>query len=116
MPEITAAQVKELRANTGAGMMDCKHALTDTGGDMDSAVAWLRKKGLAAAAKKAGRVASEGLVGIAVDGTAGAVVEVKSKLNKDELRDAAKKIASVKAIGASPITDIDFAKILRKRI
>ncbi len=79
MAEITAAQVKELRANTGAGMMDCKHALTETAGDMDAAVAWLRKKGLAAAAKKAGRAASEGLVGIAVDGTAGAVVEVNAE-------------------------------------
>lgn len=79
MAEITAAQVKELRANTGAGMMDCKHALTETGGDMDAAVAWLRKKGLAAAAKKAGRAASEGLVGIAVDGNAGAVVEVNAE-------------------------------------
>ncbi len=79
MAEITTAQVKELRANTGAGMMDCKHALTETGGDMDAAVAWLRKKGLAAAAKKAGRAASEGLVGIAVDGTAGVVVEVNAE-------------------------------------
>ncbi len=79
MAEITAGLVKELRADTGAGMMDCKHALTETGGDMDAAVAWLRKKGLAAAAKKAGRVASEGLVGIAVDGNAGAVVEVNAE-------------------------------------
>ncbi len=79
MAEITAALVKELRANTGAGMMDCKRALTETGGDMDAAIAWLRKKGLAAAAKKAGRVASEGLVGIAVDGSAGAVVEVNAE-------------------------------------
>ncbi len=79
MAEITAALVKELRANTGAGMMDCKRALTESGGDMDAAIAWLRKKGLAAAAKKAGRVAAEGLVGIAVDGSAGAVVEVNAE-------------------------------------
>ncbi len=79
MAEITAALVKELRANTGAGMMDCKRALTESGGDMDAAIAWLRKKGLAAAAKKAGRVTAEGLVGIAVDGSAGAVVEVNAE-------------------------------------
>ena len=79
MAEITAALVMELRATTGAGMMDCKHALRETAGDVDAAVAWLRKKGLAAAAKKAGRVASEGLVGIAVDGNAGAVVEVNAE-------------------------------------
>ncbi len=66
MAEITAALVKELRDKTGAGMMDCKKALTETGGDMEAAVDWLRKKGLAAAAKKAGRVAAEGLVGVAV--------------------------------------------------
>ena len=66
MAEITAALVKDLREKTGAGMMDCKKALTETGGDIEAAVDWLRKKGLAAAAKKAGRVAAEGLVGVAV--------------------------------------------------
>src|SRR5579871_1746617 len=79
MPEVTAALVKELREKTGAGMMDCKRALGDTGGDLEAAVDWLRKKGLAAAAKKAGRVAAEGLVGVATHGTAGAVVEVNSE-------------------------------------
>ena len=69
MAEITAATVKELRERTGAGMMDCKKALGETGGDMEAAVDWLRTKGLAAAAKKAGRTAAEGLVGVAVDGT-----------------------------------------------
>ena len=64
MPEITAALVKDLREKTGAGMMDCKRALTETGGDMEAAVDWLRTKGLAAAAKKSGRVAAEGLVGV----------------------------------------------------
>jgi elongation factor Ts len=76
---ITAALVKELREKTGAGMMDCKRALGETSGDMEGAVDWLRKKGLAAAAKKAGRVAAEGLVGMAARGTAGAVVEVNSE-------------------------------------
>ncbi len=79
MPEVTAALVKELRDKTGAGMMDCKRALGDSDGDIESAVDWLRKKGLAAAAKKAGRVAAEGLVGMATRGLAGAVVEVNSE-------------------------------------
>lgn len=76
---ISAAQVKELRDKTGAGMMDCKTALIETNGDMEAAVDWLRAKGLSKAAKKAGRVAAEGLVGIAVSGTRAAVVEVNSE-------------------------------------
>ncbi len=79
MAEITASLVKELREKTGAGMMDCKRALSETAGDVEGAVDWLRKKGLAAAAKKAGRVAAEGLVGVAVAGTVGAVVEVNAE-------------------------------------
>jgi elongation factor Ts len=79
MAEITAASVKELRERTGAGMMDCKKALAETGGEMEAAVDWLRAKGLAAAAKKAGRTAAEGLVGVAVEGPKGAVVEVNSE-------------------------------------
>ncbi|MGL4963952.1 MAG: translation elongation factor Ts [Inquilinus sp.] len=79
MAEITAALVKELREKTGAGMMDCKKALGESGGDIEAAVDWLRKKGLAAAAKKAGRVAAEGLVGAAVEGNRGALVEVNSE-------------------------------------
>ncbi|HEY0446540.1 MAG TPA: translation elongation factor Ts [Allosphingosinicella sp.] len=79
MAEITAAIVKELRERTGAGMMDCKKALGEAGGDMEAAIDWLRTKGLAAAAKKAGRTAAEGLVGVAVAGNRGAVVEVNSE-------------------------------------
>lgn len=79
MAEITAALVKELRDRTGAGMMDCKKALAETGGDFEKAVYWLRTKGLASAAKKAGRTAAEGLVGVVVEGTRGAVVEVNSE-------------------------------------
>ncbi len=79
MAEITAASVKELRERTGAGMMDCKKALAENNGDMEASVDWLRAKGLAAAAKKAGRTAAEGLVGVAVEGTKGAVVEVNSE-------------------------------------
>ncbi len=79
MAEITAASVKELRERTGAGMMDCKKALAENNGELEAAVDWLRAKGLAAAAKKAGRTAAEGLVGVAVEGTKGAVVEVNSE-------------------------------------
>jgi elongation factor Ts len=79
MAEVTASMVKDLRDKTGAGMMDCKKALAETAGDMEAAVDWLRAKGLAAAAKKAGRTAAEGLVGVAVNGTKGAAVEVNSE-------------------------------------
>jgi elongation factor Ts len=79
MAEITAALVKELREKSGAGMMDCKQALTASGGDIEAAVDWLRKKGLAAASKKAGRVAAEGLVAALTAGTAGVLVEVNSE-------------------------------------
>ena len=79
MSEISAARVKELREKTGAGMMDCKNALVESGGDLEIAVDWLRKKGLAAAAKKAGRVASEGLIGAAVRDGIGALLEVNAE-------------------------------------
>ncbi len=79
MAEITAALVKELREKSGAGMMDCKRALSENNGDIEAAVDWLRKKGLAAAAKKAGRVAAEGLIGVASEGASGAMVEVNSE-------------------------------------
>ena len=79
MAEITAGSVKELRERTSAGMMDCKKALAETNGDMEAAIDWLRAKGLSAAAKKAGRTASEGLVGVVVEGFRGAVVEVNSE-------------------------------------
>ena len=79
MAAITASLVKELREKTGAGMMDCKKALTETEGDVEAAVDWLRAKGLAAAQKKAGRVAAEGLVAVAVDGGRGSVVELNSE-------------------------------------
>jgi elongation factor Ts len=79
MAEVTAALVKQLREQTGAGMMDCKTALIEAGGDLEVATDWLRKKGLAAAAKKAGRLASEGLVGLEVEGRRGVMVEVNSE-------------------------------------
>ena len=79
MAEITAALVKELREKTGAGMMDCKKALTETKGAFEDAVDWLRKKGLSAAAKKSGRVAAEGLVGVVAEGKSGAMVEINAE-------------------------------------
>jgi elongation factor Ts len=97
MAEITAALVKELREKTGAGMMDCKKALSEMGGDVEGAVDWLRKKGLAAAAKKAGRVAAEGLVAVAGAGTKAAVVEVNAETDfvarNDKFQDFVKGVA-----------------------
>ena len=99
MAEITAATVKELRERTGAGMMDCKKALGETGGDMEAAIDWLRTKGLAAAAKKAGRVAAEGLIGVAVLGTMGAVVEVNSETDfvakNEQFQDFVRNVAQL---------------------
>ncbi len=79
MAEITATMVKDLREKTGAGMMDCKKALAEANGDMEAAIDWLRKKGLSAAAKKAGRVAAEGLVAVAAGGTKACVLEVNAE-------------------------------------
>jgi elongation factor Ts len=79
MADVSAAMVKELRDQTGAGMMDCKAALSETGGNLEAAVDWLRKKGLSKATKKAGRIAAEGLVGVAVGATKGILVEVNSE-------------------------------------
>ena len=79
MATISAAMVKDLREKTGAGMMDCKNALTESGGDLEAAIDWLRKKGLSKAAKKSGRIAAEGLIGLKVDTVQGAMVEVNSE-------------------------------------
>ena len=99
MAEITAGSVKELRERTGAGMMDCKKALAENNGEMEPAIDWLRAKGLAAAAKKAGRTAAEGLVGVVVEGNRGAVVEVNSETDfvaKNELfQDFVKNVAKL---------------------
>lgn len=99
MAEITAALVKALRETTGAGMMDCKKALAETDGDMEAAVDWLRAKGLSKAAKKAGRTAADGLVGVATDGTKGAIVEVNAETDfvaRNELfQEAVSKIAGI---------------------
>lgn len=99
MAQITAALVKELRESSGAGMMDCKKALTETEGDLEAAVDWLRKKGLAAAAKKAGRVAAEGLVAVSSQGKTGAVVEVNSETDfvarNENFQDFARNCAEI---------------------
>ncbi len=99
MANITAAMVKELREMTGAGMMDCKQALNETGGDLEAGVDWLRKKGLSKAAKKSDRVAAEGLVGVAVRGGDGVVVEVNSETDfvarNEEFQALVKTIALV---------------------
>ena len=79
MATVSAAMVKDLREKTGAGMMDCKNALTETGGDIEVALDWLRKKGLSKAAKKSGRIAAEGLIGFKTEGHEGAIVEVNSE-------------------------------------
>lgn len=99
MANITASLVKDLRDKTGAGMMDCKRALNETGGDMEAASDWLRKTGLLKAAKKATRVAAEGLVGVAVGGDAGALVEVNSETDfvarNGEFKDFVKQAAKI---------------------
>ena len=109
---VTAALVKELREKSGAGMMDCKKALAETDGDMDAAVDWLRTKGLAAAAKKSGRVAAEGLVSIAVDGTNGAMIELNAETDfvsrNDDFQNFARTLASL----ALQADDIDGLKVL----
>ena len=99
MSNITASMVKDLRDKTGAGMMDCKAALGETNGDMEAAIDWLRKKGLSKAAKKAGRVAAEGLIGVAVGGDSGALVEVNAETDfvarNDQFKDFVKSAADI---------------------
>jgi len=108
---ISASMVKELRDQTGAGMMDCKAALNESGGNIDAAVDWLRKKGLSKAAKKAGRVAAEGLIGVATSATKGVVVEVNSETDfvaRNELFQGLVKMIADVALGTGP----DVNKIL----
>jgi elongation factor Ts len=110
MAEITAALVKELREKTGAGMMDCKKALTESAGDLETVVDWLRKKGLAAAAKKAGRVAAEGLIGLATEGTRGALVEVNSETDFVARNDTFQSFVGEVATLALEAADVDALK------
>lgn len=108
MTEISAGQVKALREKTGAGMMDCKRALSEAGGDMEAAVDWLRKKGLAAAAKKSGRIAADGLVGVAVDGRRAALVEVNAETDFVARNDAFQAfVSTVARLALDAAGDID---------
>src|ERR1700681_787092 len=114
MANISAGMVKELRDQTGAGMMDCKAALSESDGNLEAAVDWLRKKGLSKAAEKAGRVAAEGLIGVAVTANKGVVVEVNSETDfvarNDLFQGLVKMIANV-ALGTGPdVTRIQAAK------
>jgi len=115
MANISAGMVKELREATGAGMMDCKAALTENNGDMDAAVDWLRKKGLSKAAKKAGRVAAEGLIGLQVKDKKGVVVEVNSETDfvarNDLFQGLVKMIAGVALNVGTDVEAIKAAKV-----
>src|SRR5258708_23680094 len=115
MATISAQTVKELRDQTGAGMMDCKAALGETGGDMEKAVDWLRKKGLSKAANKAERVAAEGLIGVALTATKGVVVEVNSETDfvarNDFFQGLVRMIADVALTAGTDVEDIKKAKI-----
>ncbi len=110
MAAITAGLVKDLREKTGAGMMDCKHALAETDGDIETAIDWLRKKGLAKAAKKSGRIAADGLVGVAVEDLVGVVVEVNSETDfvarNDDFQGLVRGILAV-ALDKAPAADVD---------
>jgi elongation factor Ts len=110
MAAITAGLVKELREKTGAGMMDCKNALAETDGDIEAAIDWLRKKGLAKAAKKSGRVAADGLVGVAVEDLVGVVVEVNSETDfvarNDDFQGLVRGVVAV-ALDKAPDVDVD---------
>src|SRR5713226_7877304 len=112
---VTAQMVKELRDKTGAGRMDCKSALGETDGDMEAAVDWLRKKGLAKAAKKAGRIAAEGLIGVAVEGLKGVVVEVNSETDfvarNDLFQGLVKIIANVALTVGADVEKIKAARV-----
>ncbi|HEX3441435.1 MAG TPA: translation elongation factor Ts [Pseudolabrys sp.] len=115
MANITAQMVKELRESTGAGMMDCKAALSETAGDITAAQDWLRKKGLSKAAKKSGRVAAEGLIGVQVAGTKGVVVEVNSETDfvarNDLFQGLVKMIADVALNVGTDVETINAAKV-----
>ncbi|MDQ8728761.1 translation elongation factor Ts [Bradyrhizobium sp. LHD-71] len=115
MATITAAMVKELRDKTGAGMMDCKQALNESGGEMEAAVDWLRKKGLSKAAKKAGRVAAEGLIGVVVSPAKGAMVEVNSETDfvarNEQFQGLVKMIAQVALDVGGDVEKIKAAKV-----
>ncbi|MGH6977635.1 MAG: translation elongation factor Ts, partial [Stellaceae bacterium] len=115
MANISAQMVKELRESTGAGMMDCKNALSENDGNMEAAVDWLRKKGLSKAAKKAGRLAADGLIGVLVKDNTGVVVEVNSETDfvarNDLFQGLVKMIAEVALDVGSDVEKIKAAKV-----
>ena len=115
MATITAAMVKDLREKTGVGMMDCKQALNETNGDMEAAIDWLRKKGLSKAAKKAGRVAAEGLIAAITEGTKGVVVEVNSETDfvarNEQFQGLVKMIGQVALKTGADVEKIKAAKV-----
>jgi elongation factor Ts len=115
MAAITAEAIKNLRESTGAGMMDCKAALTENNGDMEAAQDWLRKKGLSKAAKKAGRVAAEGLIGVVVKGNKAAMVEVNSETDfvarNDMFQGLVKMVADVALDNGNDVEKIKAAKV-----
>jgi elongation factor Ts len=114
MSAITAALVKELREKSGAGMMDCKKALTETNGELDAAIDWLRTKGLATASKKSGRVAAEGLVAVKASGTTGAIVEVNAETDfvgrNEDFQNLVSSIATVVATEGGDLNAVKAAK------
>jgi elongation factor Ts len=128
MANITATMVKDLRDKTGAGMMDCKNALTETGGDMEAAIDWLRKKGISKAAKKAGRAAAEGLVGVAVDAGTGVLLEVNAETDfvarneefktfvKDASKLALKEGGNLEKLLASPMGSSNVQQTLTELV
>ncbi|MGE0628515.1 MAG: translation elongation factor Ts [Hyphomicrobiaceae bacterium] len=120
MTTITTAMVKQLRDSTGAGMMDCKQALTENDGNMDSAVDWLRKKGLSKAANKSGRIAAEGLIGVTVAGNTGAAVEVNSETDfvarNEQFQDMVRQITSLAPAAGGDLVKLQAATFPGKSI
>ena len=128
MANITASMVKDLRDKTGAGMMDCKNALNETGGDMEAAIDWLRKKGISKAAKKAGRAAAEGLVGVAVDANTGVLLEVNAETDfvarneefksfvKDASKLALKEGGDLEKLLAAPMGSSSVQQVLTEMV
>lgn len=121
MTEVSAQKIKDLRESTGAGMMDCKKALTEAKGDMDAAVDWLRTKGLAAAAKKSGRVAAEGLVAIATSAGKAAMIELNSETDfvarNDQFQNLAEQVAQAAlALGSDDVAKLEAAPAAGKTV
>ena len=113
MADITAALVKELREKTGVGMMDCKKALSENDGDLEASVDWLRTQGMASAAKKAGRTASEGLIGIAAEGGRGALVEINAETDfvarNDTFQELVRTVTGIALAGTGDVEALKSA-------